>query len=466
MLKQKITLLGLAAVLAFTQLQAAGWAEETSPPAASLNFKEAYQKILAYYPRLKSQKARAEEAVAEKFEAYAALFPKVEGLSSVTTGDDPVYVFGSHLRQEKFADGNFALSSLNSPRHRTNFSFALQGEMPLFNAFQTISRIRSARFLSKAEARWETLTAMEASLLSVEGYLKGLLARDNLRRVREVEDAAQKDLRQADELKDKGMVLGADFYAAKMVLAEIRQMNISLAAGEKTSRILLNILMGAPAEWNYSLSGDIPENSGESGPLQDWLRAAHETRPDLAALELKAEALRVEVFREKMSALPRVGAFGTVSEDSHDLRTGGENFIMGVKSTVNVLDAGYWARRKKARAAYKAILEDVQALKDQVSKDIAQAVNGLEAVTANIPVAEEGYQAAGEAVKQTEVLYREGKKSIADLLEIRRAFLSAAFKRNELLFQQEMARANLLFLSGRLDEKALDEIDLRIGGEA
>jgi len=216
MLKQKITLLGLAAVLAFTQLQAAGWAEETSPPAASLNFKEAYQKILAYYPRLKSQKARAEEAVAEKFEAYAALFPKVEGLSSVTTGDDPVYVFGSHLRQEKFADGNFALSSLNSPRHRTNFSFALQGEMPLFNAFQTISRIRSARFLSKAEPRWETLTAMEASLLSVEGYLKGLLARDNLRRVREVEDAAQKDLQRLRRYEKQWLRLQGKEYVYRV----------------------------------------------------------------------------------------------------------------------------------------------------------------------------------------------------------------------------------------------------------
>src|SRR3989338_6955509 len=169
-----------------------------------------------------------------------------------------------------------------------------------------------------------------------------------------------------------------------------------------------------------------------------------------------------------MGALPRVGAFGTVSEDSHDLRTGGENFIIGVKSTVNVLDAGYWARRKKARAAYKPILEDVQALKDQVSKDIAQAVNGLEAVTANIPVAEEGYQAAGEAVKQTEVLYREGKKSIADLLEIRRAFLSAAFKRNELLFQQEMARANLLFffLRGGWKKRPWNKKDWRRGGKA
>lgn len=466
MFKQKVILLGLAAALTLTHPQTAGWAEEAVLPAGSLSFSEAYQKILAYYPRLKSQKARAEQAVAEKFEAYAALFPKVDGLSSVTTGDDPVYVFGSHLRQEKFADGNFALSSLNSPRHRTNFHFSLQGEMPLFNAFQTISKIRSARFLSQAEARWETLTAMEASLLSVEGYLKGLLARDNLNRARETEEAAQKDLRQADELKSKGMVLGADFYAAKMILAEIKQMNISLAAGEKTSRILLNILMGAPAEWDYSPSGHIPENGGKNAPLQDWLRDAHEARPDLAALELKTEALKTEVFREKMSALPRVGAFGTVSEDSHDLRSGGENFIMGVKSTVNVLDAGYWARRKKARAAYEAIRGDVQALKDQVSKDIAQAVNGLEAVTANIPVAEEGYQAADEAVKQTEILYREGKKSIADLLEIRRAFLSAAFKRNELLFQQEMARANLLFLSGRLDEKALDEIARRIGGEA
>ncbi len=432
----------------------------------TLRFESAYRKVLAYYPCLQSQEAKIEEAVASKFEAYAALLPKVQGVSSVTYGDDPVYVFGSLLRQKKFSSQNFELPELNHPDARTNFNFAFRGEVPLFNAFQTISRIRSSRYLEKSEREKKQFMEMEAFLLGMEGYLHGLLTGENLKWTRQVLEAGLDDLKQADELKSKGMVLGADFYAAKVILAGIKQTDYQTSADERVSRILLNILMGEPAEADYALSGKIPEKPWQIKSLREWLEDAYRSRPDLTAFEDKVNAQRVETSREQLSALPKIVGFGDVTEDTHDFRTGGANFLMGFRGSIDILDAGYWARRKKAKAAYDAIRQDYQTLKDRVATEVSQAVNGLEAILSNLPIAEEAFNDSLEAAKQTEILYREGRKSIADLLEIRRAFLYAAFKRNELLFQAEMAYANLLFLSGKLNETAMEEIAKRIDGAA
>lgn len=443
------------------------WGAETSVTAVSpdsLTFENAYHKILAYYPRLKSQKAKIEEAVAEKFSAYAALLPKVQGISSVTTGDDPVYVFGSLLKQERFAANNFALSSLNTPGHLTNFNFTLQAEVPIFNAFQTISRIRGSRFSIQSEKSDHELIKMESSLLALESYLKALLAKENLKMAKEVETQALDDLKQAQELKDKGMVLGADFYAAKMMMSEIKQMNHELDRDEQVARILLNILMGEPAEASYILSGKIPKKAETAKSLASWLEDADRARPDLIAFQAKVDAARVQTFKEKMSALPRIGGFGAVTEDSHDLTSGGENFVMGVKGTLDILDADYWVRIKKAKAVYEGLQQEYRAFKDQIAKEVSQAVRGFEAAALNRPISEEGFQDGSEAVKQTDSLYREGRKSIADLMQIRRAFLSTAFKRNELLFQSEMAYANLFFLSGTLDDKTIQDMGQRIDG--
>ncbi len=439
---------------------------ETSalPSSAELSFIDVYQNVLGYYPRLKSQHAKVDEAIASKYEAYAALLPTVQGLASVTHSDDPVAVFGSLLRQESFTANNFELHNLNQPSGRTNYNYTLQGEMPLFNAFQTMARIRSSKSLAKAAQYQQEFTEMEAALLGFEGYLKELLTGENLLRTASSEEAGLNDLKQAEDLKNKGMVLGADFYGAKMIFSEIRQIHQQMTAHQKTAQILLNILMGNEPENEHDLKGKFPAKPHGAETLDVWMAKAFQFRPDLKAFQEKVEAQKAETFREKMSALPRVGAFANLTEDTHDLSTGGENYSMGFQGKMDFIDAGYWARRKKAKASYQAIQAEYQSFKDQVAKDVSQAVNGLEALSANMPLAEEAYHDGEEAVKQTEVLYREGRKSILDLLEMRRAFLLTALRRNEILFQSEMAYANLLFLTGQMKEPAVLELAEKIDG--
>ena len=41
--------------------------------------------------------------------------PHLRFSETATRGDDPVYAFGSKLRQQRFTAGDFALNQLNSP---------------------------------------------------------------------------------------------------------------------------------------------------------------------------------------------------------------------------------------------------------------------------------------------------------------------------------------------------------------
>ncbi len=453
--------------LLFVEFQgAAGFSQETRPDLKTLTFQDSYQKVLAYYPRLKSQKAHVEEAISDQYAAYAVLLPRIQGITSVTRGDDPVYVFGSLLRQEKFSENNFALSSLNSPRPRTHYNFTLQAEVPLFNGFATVSQIRaSKRYLKSQQAR-EKFTRMEASLLFLESYLKTLMTSANQEIVQNIQTESSKDLKQADDLRTKGVVLGADFYAAKLIASEIHQLAFRSSADEKTAKILINILMGEPLQETYQMTGRLPIGSHEPPPLEKWLETAWSLRADLAASKAMLEAKKIDAFRQTASALPKVSGFAALSEDSHDLKTGGENYVMGVKGQIDVLDAAYWSRRKKAQAAFKAEEADYQELKDQIAKQVSQAVNTHEAFRQNISLAEEALENGFQAVKQTETLYREGRKSIADLLEIRRAYLQAAWHLNELRMQTELTYANLLFAAGSLDDTAMAEIAKRMGESA
>lgn len=439
-------------------------APELPPPVTSLKFAEFYPRVLEHYPSLARQGGVVGQARAAKFGAYAALFPRVTGESSVTTTDDPVLVFGSLLREERFTQNNFALSSLNSPRHHTNFNFTLAGELPVFNAFQTIAAIRSSKHRLESEELRKEFVRMEASLVAVESYLRIVLTGDLVAIARQVEAAAREDIRQADELKQKGMIVGADFFAARVTAGAISQQIHRMEAAHKFAQACANILRGIETPAPVAAAGKIPEDIRPPRPVIDWQTEAWGTRKDLAAVKAMLRAVSADVFREKTSILPRVNAFGAVEEDSHNLTSGGGHFLMGFKGTMDLIEPGYWPKKREAEQRYRTLEADERQLKDGIARSVAEQVLNYESLAADLPVAREAMEDARQAAQLTEGLYREGRKSIADLLEMRMAFLAATERMKDLLARIELGHANLVFLAGKLDEDELARIARRMDG--
>lgn len=446
----------------FFLLSAFAKAEEVPAPKDVLTFEDVLRKVSVYYPVLKKENARVEASLALKWQSVSALFPSVRGTTSYQAGDDPVYVFGSLLRQNAFQQGNFSIPALNNPRHRSNFEFALEGEAPIFEAFQTFAKIRSTSFRVRAAQDQNHFAAMEASLLALEGFLSDILSEQIFRAADDVKRAIEKDIRQAEDLKEKGLVLGADFYAARVLGSGITQKRNSLESESKRAVIFLNILMGEEPTKLTRVRGRLPDQFRVKKPLENWLADAYENRADLRAIEWMIRAQESEKFREKTSVLPRLRVFGQVRESSHDLRTGGEDYVAGVKGTVDIVDPSYVPRIKHSNALLKELNEDRNQLRDQVKRAVSEKALQYEAVLANGPLAVQAREDAKEAVTQTERLYQEGRKSIADLLEMREAFLASDFAMREAFYESEFRHAELLFLSGRLNEDSLKEIGARL----
>ncbi len=449
-------------------LNAAVFAEEPAPgPKAApptMTFLDCYQKVLAHYPSLKKRYEKLEQARAERNIAIADLFPRVQGVFSMTTTDDPVGVFGDLLRQEAFTENNFELNSLNSPRHRTNYHFGIEGDMLLFDSFNTISKIRSARRLVKSAGLEEDFTEMEAGIVALESYLGILLAREILDIVTKIKSESDTDLRQAEDLNQKGMILGADFYGAKVIAAGIEREQNRTRALLKSSVMLMNILMGEDPELVWDAGGKLPAFVQDQGELRSWIAQAYQQRKDLAALDQMIDAQRIESLRQKTSMLPRFYGFGSLDKDSHDWRSGGDNFTVGFKGTMDFFDPAYPGRIKEAKHRYEELKVDRQALRDQIVKELVGELARYETVVADHPVLKQASEDAKQASELTAKLYREGRKSIADLLEMRRALLETAAGLEQTLFALELEYAKLLFLSGKLDEDGLHQVNTRLKG--
>src|SRR5579864_160425 len=89
-------------------------AQQEAQP-SSLTLQQAVTIALEKNPLRKAAIADTKAASAGVREARSSLMPHLSFSETGTRGDDPIYVFGTKLRQSRFTAADFALNKLNTP---------------------------------------------------------------------------------------------------------------------------------------------------------------------------------------------------------------------------------------------------------------------------------------------------------------------------------------------------------------
>src|SRR5690348_10488696 len=115
-----------------------------------LTLHQAIQQALGQSPEARISGAGIQEAAARASLARTALLPQASFTEDISRGNDPVYVFGSKLRQQRFATADFALGALNRPTPIGDFSSRFSGSWTAFDSLKTQKTIRGARLMEKS----------------------------------------------------------------------------------------------------------------------------------------------------------------------------------------------------------------------------------------------------------------------------------------------------------------------------
>ncbi|MEI8011159.1 MAG: TolC family protein, partial [Candidatus Omnitrophota bacterium] len=275
----------------------------------------------------------------------------------------------------------------------------------------------------------------------------------------EVQKSSHDDLQKAKDLKDKGMILGADYYSARVISGDFTRMKNEIARQKTAMTALLNILMGEPVDKTWSLAGTIKEAEAPLQDQQKLMETALANRPDLFSLNARLQAFDSELAREKSTVLPILSAFGDAANDRKKIgESGGNNYTVGVKAQLPLFDPSREGRIKEAKARKDQLEHNVQLLKDAVERDITEETARYDTLRDNMAVLKGMTDDAKEAVSLAVPLYNEGRKSIADLIEVRRAYLQSARVYNKAVMGIWLSEARLLFLTGQLNEDGMKKL--------
>lgn len=177
----------------------------------ALTLSEALEIALAKNPLTRVASAGRQIANAQLKAARAGRLPLLQASESVTTSNNPVFVFGSLLEQGRFGANNFQIEQLNNPAALTNFRAGLTARFPVFDQRQTSARIDVARLDQQQADQQTDLVAQHIRFEVLRSYYGVLLAQSRVVVADEAIQSAAADLTRVRDRFEAGLVVGCRF---------------------------------------------------------------------------------------------------------------------------------------------------------------------------------------------------------------------------------------------------------------
>jgi len=441
----------LAAIVSFA---AGTMSSQSTPEASPVSLQQAASIALEKNPLRKAALADSKAASAGVREAQSFLMPHVSFSELASRGNDPVYVFGSKLRQQRFSTNDFALHQLNTPLPFSNFTTRLGGTWNLFDSFASWHGVTRAKEMNTAVAHQLERTDQEILFRVVQSYYGVLLGGKQLEVAEQAEKTAKSIMERSQVRFDTGLVVESDLLSAKVRLASREQELIRARNNLALAHVQLNTAMGVPADALYQPADSLAERALAVAPLADQERQALTTRPDLKRIEAQQSAQELSVAIAKSSFGPRLNAFAGWEMDNPTFLAGGggNNWLGGIELQIDLFQGG---AKRAALSRERALAEKIAALKqaanDAVRLEVRQAYYDQDSSRQQVEVARAAISQAQESLRINQDRYDSGLLTITDLLGAEEAARRSQADYWQALYQFHISFANLELASGTLN---------------
>lgn len=377
---------------------------------------------------IRAAQAGERESAARVEEARAGYLPRVDYVEAWQRGDNPVFVFGSLLSQQRFTAANFDLNALNHPDSLTNFHGAVTVEQPIFDSHR-LAGVQSAR-LGDQIAQQMTVEARADVALGVARSFGGVLHAAAARKAAAAAvESARDDLARTEQRRDAGLVSEADVLSLEVFLSQMLERQIRAASGEAIARAQLNQLMGAPLEHGFEPIEPAPQVVTPS-PLTDDESSAMKNRPAVRRAEAQVALAAVARSAARAAFLPQVSVQGMYEINGHNFSDRASSWLVAGQLRFNLFAGlGDSARLKAATAAEARAAAERENLLSTVRLEVRTARAELEAAVAREAIGRETVLQARESQRIIRDRYESGMASVSDVLRAATSVLDADTRR-------------------------------------
>jgi len=396
-------------------LMATALAQNASP----LTLRDAVIIALEKNPLRKAALADTRAASADTQTARSFLLPHITFSETATRGNDPVYAFGTRLRQQSFTTADFALNRLNAPLPFGNFSTRFGGAWNLFDSFGSWHGLTRAHLMDEAAKHQLDRTEQEVVFHVIESYNAALLAAKQLDVTEHATRTAQAIVDRSQLRFDSGLVVESDLLTAKVRLASRQQELIRSRNDLALSLAQLKVEMGVPMDSAFELTRALSEAQLPALSLPDLESNAVNSRPDLKRIVAEQNAQRQTVSIAKSAFGPQLNAFAGWELDNPTFLAGGggNNWVGGVELKIDLFQGGAKrAELSRQRALEERTMAMRQAATDGIRLEVRRAYYNVDAGRQQVEVARTAIAQAHDSLRINQDRYETGLITITDLL--------------------------------------------------
>ncbi|MGB9147713.1 MAG: TolC family protein, partial [Acidobacteriaceae bacterium] len=390
--------------------------------------------------------------------ARTELLPRLDFTEDLSRGNDPVYVFGTRLRQQRFAQSDFSLDSLNRPTPTGNFATRVSGQWMLFNWFETQNQIHAATL--RAESATSMTGAVDQGVVFevVEAYQRELYAQRQLEVAHHEQETAEALLHDAETRVKAGLATDSDFLGAQVNLSERQQETIAARGAVETAWAEIEAAMGSAMDVHPELK-PMEAKIYPDGNLAQDIATAVKARPDLQALAQQTAAQEQAVKAARSDFLPQVSAYGDWEMDRQTFAgDGGNNWVAGAQLNLDILPLGKRARLEDARAAQQKAAAQERFREQQIRLAVSRAFTEHQTTERMVATARAAMEQSTESLRILRNRYEAGLATMTDLLRAEDAQRQSRNDYWRAAYGNTVAYAGLLYATGQLTPESAETL--------
>ena len=423
-----------------------------------LTLRQAINQALGQNPDAAIARASNLDAKAAAAMARTALLPQLGFTEDISRGDDPVYAFGSRLRQRQFTALDFAVNALNRPQPIGNFSTRFSGSWVAFDSFKTQKQIHRADLVKQSASSSARAVDQQIVLHVVGAYQQVLYAQREIDVAQHEQETAAALLASVDEHVKAGLAVESDRMSAQVNVAARKEELIAAQGDLELAWAQLSEALGDP-ELKASDLKPIEPHIFPQQALEEEIATAAKSRPDLMALGQAQSAQVSALGAAKSDFGPRVSTYGNWEEDRGSLgSSGGNNWVAGVQISVDILPAGKRSQLARESAAKQKIDAQLAASQQHIRLEVSQAHIHRKTAALSLETAQAALDQSAESLRILKNRYGAGLASLTDLLRAEDAGRLSQSNYWHAVYGNAMAYTELLYATGTLTPDAAEEL--------
>jgi outer membrane protein TolC len=416
---------------------------EVSATPVELSVKDAVQRALQFNLGLLLQEEAVKNAHGARWRALAELLPDLS--AGMITSRQIINLEAYGFQADPSVIGPFNV-----------YDARVYASQPLLD----LRAVNDAKAAS-ANERAETLGIRTArdlvTLVAVNLYLESVAGASRIEAAKAQLDTADALYRQANDMKQAGLIAGVDVLRAQVQLQNQRQRNIRVENDYEKSKLQLARAIGLPVGQAFTLTDRIPfAPLATEVTLEGALKTAYESRADFLAARERLAAAEASRKAAVSDHIPTVrldadyGALGQTLSESH------ATFRVAANVRVPLFDAGRsTARRIETDADLKRRQAEMEDMRGRVEYDVRTALLDLRAAGQQVEAAQTNVTLAGQELEQARDRFAAG---VAGNLEVTQAQQSVALATEsyiDALYSHNLAKASLARAVGTAEQSVM-----------